>query len=188
MAQFKCEVCGDGFEQQSAYKRHMETSHPPRAPSAADVEKALAGVYYPKTKEELVSYASRNVTARKVEEILNALPSRTYRDSAEVAIAIGELKKAQGVRSAEEVAETEAPSTAGGKAAATRAVSAAAVAKALSGVDFPKGKKELKDYAAKHAKESGIDKPEKVVEIIDRLPDKEFINMADVEKSVSQAI
>lgn len=185
MAQFRCEVCGDGFEQQSAYERHVETSHPPRAPSAADVEKALAGIQYPKAKEELISYASRNVTTKAVEELLNSLPSRTYRDSAEVAIAIGEIKKAKGVRGAEEVAQTETPSTKGGKTAATKTASSAAVAKVLSGVDFPKGKKELRDYAAKHANESGIDNPENIVEIIDRLPDKEFTNMADIEKSVS---
>ncbi len=52
-SQFTCSVCGDGFEQKSALERHMATSHPPRAPSAADIEKVLSGIQYPKTKEDL---------------------------------------------------------------------------------------------------------------------------------------
>jgi hypothetical protein len=53
---------GDGYNQKSRLDRHMATSHPPSAPSAADVEKALAGIRYPKTKRDLVQYASRNVS------------------------------------------------------------------------------------------------------------------------------
>ncbi|MEP0824189.1 MAG: C2H2-type zinc finger protein, partial [Nitrososphaera sp.] len=47
MLQFTCEICGDGFEQKSRFDRHMETSHPERAPSAADLERALSGIQYP---------------------------------------------------------------------------------------------------------------------------------------------
>ena len=53
MPQFKCSICGDGFEQKSRLQRHIDTSHPPQAPSAADVEKVLAGIDYPKTKDGL---------------------------------------------------------------------------------------------------------------------------------------
>jgi len=59
MAQFTCSVCGDGFEQKSRLRRHMDTAHPPQAPSAADVEKGLAGIDYPKTKDDLVQYSSQ---------------------------------------------------------------------------------------------------------------------------------
>jgi hypothetical protein len=54
--QFKCEIwVGDGFERKSRLERHMATSHTKRAPSAADMEKALSGIKYPKTKNELVA-------------------------------------------------------------------------------------------------------------------------------------
>jgi macrodomain Ter protein organizer (MatP/YcbG family) len=34
-------MCGKGFDQKSRLERHVETSHPKPAPSAADLEKAL---------------------------------------------------------------------------------------------------------------------------------------------------
>ena len=187
-AQFTCEICGDGFEQKSRFERHMATSHPERAPSAADVEKALSGIQYPKTKEELVSHASQKVSDKDLINLIQSLPSRTYRDSAEVAIALGEIKRAQGVRTAEEVATTEPPSVRGGRAASEQAVSATAIAKALSGIDFPKRKDDLKQYAKRRASEAGIRDIEAVTNVIDRLPDREYTDMADVEKSVGQVL
>jgi hypothetical protein len=59
MSQFTCSICGQGFEQKSRLERHIATSHPLQAPSAADVEKVLAGIQYPKTKQEVVQYASQ---------------------------------------------------------------------------------------------------------------------------------
>lgn len=43
MAQFRCEICGEEFEQKSRYERHMQTSHPRQAVSAADIEKNAEG-------------------------------------------------------------------------------------------------------------------------------------------------
>ncbi|HEX6562552.1 MAG TPA: DUF2795 domain-containing protein [Nitrososphaera sp.] len=186
MSQFKCEICGDGFEQKSRLERHMETAHPARAPSAADLEKALSGIQYPSTKEELAAHASRRQEPLddELQKLVESLPSRTYRDAAEVAIALGEVKKRQGIRSAEEVAESEAPSKRGGRAAATSATSAAAVAKALAGVDFPKKKGDLKEYAQRRVLESGLDDPKAIVDMIGTLPDREYRSMSDVEKSL----
>ena len=153
MAQFTCYVCGDSFEQKSRFDRHMATSHPERASSAADIEKALSGIQYPKTREELVKYAAGRVSDEELMNLIKSLPTRQYRDSAEVAIALGEVKQRQRVRSLEEVARTEAPSTKGGRTAAAMSVSAATIAKVLSGADFPKNRDELKDYAQKHLTE-----------------------------------
>jgi hypothetical protein len=188
MAQFTCNVCGDGFDQKSRFERHMATSHPERAPSAADIEKALSDIQYPKTREELVNYAAGRVSDEELVNLIKSLPARQYRDSAEVAIALGEIKQRQRVRSAEEVARTEAPGRKGGRAAATTSVSAATVAKMLSGVDFPKDKDELKDYAQKRMTEVEVSDPQGIMDVIDRLPEREYQNMADVEKSVGRVL
>jgi hypothetical protein len=90
--QFICSICGDGFEQKSRLERHMAIAHPPQSPSAADIEKALAGIHYPKTKEELVEHASQKTSNEELLKLIKSFPNRIYRDSAEVAKALGELK------------------------------------------------------------------------------------------------
>ena len=70
----------------------MAISHPPQGPSAADIEKALSRIRYPKTKEDLVQYASQKVstTGQELFDLIKSLPERTYRDSAKVATALGD--------------------------------------------------------------------------------------------------
>jgi hypothetical protein len=166
----------------------MATSHPEKAPSAANIEKALSGIQYPKTREELVNYAAGRVSDEELMNLIKSLPTRQYRDSVEVAIAIGEVKQRQGVRSSEEVARTEAPSTKGGRTAAAMSVSAATIARVLSGAHFPKSKVELRDYAQKSMTEVEVADPQGVIGVIERLPDREYQNMADLERSVGQVI
>src|SRR5919197_1425168 len=190
MSQFTCSICGDGFEQKSRLERHLSTSHPPHAPSAADVEKALSGIQYPKSKQDLVQYATRKISTigQDLYDLIKSLPSRTYRDSADVAIALGESKSGKQIRTAEEISKSEQPSKKGGRTAATSSVSAAAIAKVLSGIDFPKRKSSLKEYAKKNISKVEVGDPNAILNVIDRLPDKEYNNMADVEKSIGSII
>ncbi|MFL6357701.1 MAG: DUF2795 domain-containing protein [Nitrososphaeraceae archaeon] len=184
MAQFTCSICEDGFQQKSRLERHLSTSHPPQAPSAADVEKVLAGIQYPKSKQDLVQYASQRNSSigQDIFDLIKSLPFRTYRDSADVAVALGELK------SGKEVEAAEQPSKKGGKVAATSYISAATIAKVLSGIDFPKRKNSIKEYAKKKVSNIEVEDPTTILDIIDKLPDREYNNMADVEKSVGSVI
>ena len=121
-------------------------------------------------------------------DLIKALPSRTYRDSADVAVALGELKSGREMRSEEEVAAAEQPGRKGGRTATTSSISAAAIAKVLSGIDFPKRKDSLKEYAKKNIPNVEVADPNAILNVIDRLPDREYNNMADVEKSIGSII
>jgi uncharacterized protein YpuA (DUF1002 family) len=186
-------ICGQGFEQKFRLQRHMDTSHPPSAPSAADLEKALSGIQYPKSKEALVEYVAQKLATvgKDVFSLIESLPNRTYRDSAEVAMALGELKSGKGFRSAKQAEATERPSKKGGRAAVRSSVSAAAIAKALSGIDFTKTKDGLKQYAKKNISKMEVQATTDILNVINQLPDRKYRkynNMADVEKSIGDVL
>ena len=187
-SQFSCNICGDGFEQKSRLERHMATSHPPQAPSAADIEKALSKIHYPKTKKELIEYASQKASTEELLKIIKSFPDRTYRDSAEIAIALGELKSRREARSTKEVEASEQPSKRGGRTAAVKSssISAATIAKLLSGIDFPKSKDSLKQYARNHISKAQVEDAKAVLDILEDLPSREYTNMVDVEHEVGR--
>lgn len=58
-SQFTCQICCQGFEQKSRLERHILTSHPNPAPSAADVGKALSRIRFPKSKENIIKYVEK---------------------------------------------------------------------------------------------------------------------------------
>lgn len=180
-ATFQCPYDGETFGQRSRFERHMASSHPPRAPSAADLEKAVAGIDFPKNKRGVVQYAARRVPGGSdVMLAIRALPNRVYRDAADLAMAFREEKSTR--RRAR--GEREPPSVRGGRAAARKAVSAAAVAKILGGIHFPRNKSELVAHA-RSASERVRD-PGAVISALRRLPERRYRNMADVERAFGE--
>ncbi len=71
----------------------------------------------------------------------------------------------------------------GGKIAATKAPSAAAIAKLLSGIEFPKNKSKIIDYAENNKEK--LDSTE-VINTLKEIPDRRYYNMADVEKALGE--
>ena len=60
-------------------------------------------------------------------------------------------------------------------------VSAAGVAQALGGIDFPAGKDDVVSYAQSH------DAPSEVVDALQNLPDREYSSMADLESGFGES-
>ena len=185
LSQFICPVCGKGFEQKSKMQRHTESAHPPNAPSSADIERALKGIKYPKSKEELTEIATRrkSTISSDVLSLIISLPDRTYRDSAEVAIGLGELKSGKLPRSAAQIAKLESSSKKGGRNAlkSTR-ISSATIARALKGIDFPKSKSGI----IRHVRKDNHSRKERIVSVLRRISDKKYQNLVEVTKEIGK--
>lgn len=171
MAQYECPICGQGFEQLSTYRRHMQTSHPEQAPSAADMEGALAGIEFPAARDELVLHA-REGGHDDIAALLEELPARRYRDAAEVARAFGGLRRHQ-------EKPDHQPSARGGRRA-LESRSAARVAALLKGIEFPATRQDLEDHVASRASE-----PETAT--IQRLPERTYHDMSDVARAFGES-
>lgn len=184
-AQFHCSICNKGFEQKSKLRRHTETAHPPSAPSAADVERVLKGIKYPKTKEELEIFAAQRVSSASPEllMLIGSLPNRTYRDSAEVGVGLGELKSGKRPRSAARTAKLEPPSKKGGKSALkSPSISASRIASLLKGIVFPKSKRGI----ITHVNKQPDTKKQEIVSVLRRIPDKEYKNLVQLEREIGK--
>jgi hypothetical protein len=185
--QFKCPFCGKGFEQKSKLNRHTETAHPPSAPSAADLERLLGGIKYPKSKQEIQGFATQRISTGSPELLIlvSSLPDRIYRDAAEVGVALGELKSGKRPRSSAQIAKLEPPSKRGGKnALISSSISAARIASLLKGIDFPKSKRSVIMYARRQSinqiSSGGI------ISVLRRISDKTYRNMAELEKEIGK--
>lgn len=169
MAQFTCEICGAGFEQKSVYERHMLTSHPKQAVSAADIEKALKGIDFPKTRNELVD--TLNDDNPEIYGIMQQLPDQEYRDAAEVARAFGELRS-------HEKAPHNQPSKTGGQHA-MQAPSAARFTSLFEGINFPANRAQLISHAQRNASEQEM-------QTLKQFGDHNYHNMADITHELKQ--
>lgn len=172
MAQFTCEYCGEGFEQRSRYERHLQTSHPPRAPNAADLERALRGIDFPASRATLAEVAGKNADEH-ILTVIRALPERDYRDAAEVAEGLGEVI---GHRQA----PSRQPSRKGGENAMT-SLSAARIASLFSGMTFPATAEDLVEHARKTANRDEM-------ALVSQLSDITYRDMTDVTREFGRCV
>jgi len=77
-----------------ASEQDMESEPMAPAVSAADVEKALAGIDFPKSRDEIVGYAGERLPPDSpVLDAIRNLPEGTYRTASDVAQGFGEEKQ-----------------------------------------------------------------------------------------------
>jgi hypothetical protein len=74
----------------------------------------------------------------------------------------------------------------GGKVAASKSSSAAALTKILAGIRFPKNKSELLDWTRRLKSKIKAAAAEQIITIIQEMPDRKYHNMADVEKALAE--
>jgi Protein of unknown function (DUF2795) len=100
----------------------------------------------------------------------------------------GKFPKKEEIPMAQEVkqlSKDEAPGRGGktgGKVTASKAPSAAAIAKLLSGIVFPKDKDKIIEYAKQN--KIKLDRPEQVIDTLKEIPDRTYHNTAEVEKAL----
>lgn len=120
----------------------------------------------------------RELKVRKEQVPLKPLMKGTFPDKEEIPMAL-EVKQ---------LSKEEYPGgkggKVGGKVAATASTSAAGIAKMLSGIEFPKDKNELVDYAKEN--KSKVKSSDEIIEVIKELPDRKYHNMVDIEKALGE--
>src|SRR5215216_2821704 len=72
----------------------------------------------------------------------------------------------------------------GGRAAATKSTSAAAIAKMLAGIEFPKNKNELVECAK--GNRDKVDNAASVIDTVKELPTRTYRSMTDVEEALAE--
>jgi hypothetical protein len=72
----------------------------------------------------------------------------------------------------------------GGRAAATKSTSAAAIAKMLSGIEFPKNKNELVECAK--GNRDKVDNAESAIDTVKELPTRTYRSMTDVQEALAK--
>jgi hypothetical protein len=113
--------------------------------------------------------------------LIDSLPKRNYRDSAEVAVALGEIKSGKRSRSATYMSKLEAPSREGGRRALkSRKISASRIASVLKGIDFPNSKRGI----IMHVRNQHDSEKEEIISILSRISKKKYQKLVDVEKEI----
>ena|ERR1044072_1734943 len=96
-------------------------------------------------------------------------------------------------RGIKEISSEKAPGVKGGQkggqVAAANASSSAAIAKMLSGIDLPRNKNEILKFVNKKNKKNNLTQDSnknKILEILNELPEKTYHKITDIEKEVGK--
>ena len=161
-------------------KMPPETLRPVSALDVSEIERALAGIEFPKRKRDLLEFAAARVPEdRDVLRTIQALPERIYRDAADVMSGLREIDPAQQSRSAMAIEAGDRPSPHGGDVAVDQARTLAALVEILRGIDYPCSKAELSSYARLH--QDRVPEASRVLDGLARLPDLRYGGLAEVE-------
>jgi len=141
----------------------------------AMVEKYLAGVDYPANRQDLLDQARANNADNDIMETLAGLPEQTYHSPIDVSKAMAGSEIESGQRSSREGFE-------GRSVSRSTAVSAAEVQRYLRGMDYPAGIREVISLAQKNGA------PGDVLDILQRIRDREFRSATDVSKALGEVM
>jgi len=162
--------------------------------SPIEVQKALKGMDYPAKKQDLIEKARENSAPQEVMQVLESLPDKEFENAVDVSKEFGEGGRGshQGGsgRGSHQGGSTrgshQGGSTRGGQEEKGQGISHRGAGsppieaqKALKGMDYPAGKREILEKARENSA------TQEVMDILEDLPDKEYENAADVSKEFS---
>ena len=148
------------------------------------VEKYLAGVDYPANRQDLIDRARMNNADRDVMDTLDGLPDQTYHSPIDVSKAMAGSEFGSRRRSPSGGGAVPAPERGGEEASAgrTTAVSVVEVQRYLRGMHYPAGISGVISQAQRNSA------PGDVLDILNRIRDREFRSAADVSKALGEVM
>lgn len=156
-------------------------------PALLDEENAqilLIGARDGESQGELGLHLDADAEARSTAKVCKDLGLRCEREAMEP-LFTGDFPATEETPAVKEV-EHLPPGRRGGRAPAREAVSAAAVARMLGGIQFPKSRRGLVHHAKRHRDD--VSNAGAILHVIEQLPERQYTNMADVEREVGRVL
>ena len=130
------------------------------------VERDLAGVNYPASRQNLIDQAKKNEADKDVMDTIANLPDQTYHSPIDISKAMAGEEVSPGTHAA----------------GAGMAISAADVQRYLRGIDYPAGKEGVISQAQTN------NAPNEVLDILRKIRDQEFHSAADLSRALGEVM
>lgn len=147
--------------------------------SPIEVQKALKGMDYPAKKQDLIEKARKNGAPQEVMKVLENLPDKEFENAVDVSKEFREGGRGSHQGGSRRGSQEEKGQGISHRGAGSPPIEAQ---KALKGMDYPAGKREILEKARENSA------TQEVMDILEDLPDKEYENAADVSKEFSGEI